>query len=186
MSIIIISGPSGSGQDSVIKGLEKKFELKRITTATTRIMRSGESQGNPYYFISEDEFKKKIDENKFFEYACEYNNNYYGVTHKEIERAKKSKKINIWKIEYKGVITAKKMMPKIKAILITSPLNILEKRIRLRDKNKGEKYIKERIDYTKEFLKHKNIYDYKIINKEGKLNETINKTADIIKSLTNS
>ncbi|MFH1661777.1 MAG: hypothetical protein ABIA02_01635 [Candidatus Falkowbacteria bacterium] len=186
MSIIIISGPSGSGQDSVIKGIERKIKLEKVITTTTRAMRPGESQKNPYYFISKDKFKKGIKNNDFFEYACEYNNNYYGVTHKEINRAKKNKKINIWKIEYKGVITAKKLMPETKAILITAPIKILEKRIRKRDKNKGEKYIKERIEYSKKFLKYKNIYDYKVINKERKLQETINKTADIIKSLTNS
>lgn len=178
--IFIISGPSGAGEDSIIEGLKKIFPIERIITTTTRQMRPGESQKNPYYFISQKEFTKGIEENKFFEYAQEYNNNYYGVTNAEIERVKKSEKIGTWKIEYKGVITAKKIMPEVKAIFINAPLDILKKRIQKRS-NVSEEFIKERMEYTKEWLKHKDIYDYQVINEEGKLEKAINEVAEIIK-----
>lgn len=181
-NLFIISGPSGSGQDSIMGGLQKIMPIERVITATTRPMRQNESQKNPYYFTNEKEFKKGIKENKFFEYAKEYNNNYYGVTHKEINRIKNNNKIGIWKIEYKGVIEAKKLIPGITAILINAPLNILEKRIRERSKNLSEKFIKERMDYTKQFLKHKNIYDYEVVNEEGKLNSAVRKVQKIIKT----
>jgi guanylate kinase len=183
--IFIISGPSGAGEDSIIEGLKKIFSIERVITTTTRKMRPGESQKNPYYFISKREFAKRIKENKFFEYAQEYNNYYYGVTHKEIKRVKNSKKIGTWKIEYKGVITAKKIMPEVKAIFINAPLAILKKRIERRS-NVSKEFIKERMDYTKEWLKHKDIYDYQIINEEGKLKKTINQVAKIIKENTRS
>ncbi len=179
-NLFIISGPSGAGEDSIINGLEKKLSIEKVTTTTTRKMRKGESEGCPYYFISKNDFKKGIEENKFFEYAQEYNNNYYGVTHDEIKRVKNSGKIGIWKIEYKGVITAKKLIKDITAIFINSPLPILEQRIRSRD-GVTEEYIKERTKYTKEWLKHKNIYDYEVINEQGKLDEAIKKIVDIIK-----
>lgn len=179
--IFIISGPSGSGQDSVIEGLKKYFPFERAITTTTRKMRAGESQKNPYYFISKKEFMKGISENRFFEYAKEYNNNYYGITFEEINRLKNCGKIGIWKTEYKGVITVKKLMPEIVAVLITAPLKIFEQRIRTRDKDANEKFFKERMDYTKEFLKHKDIYDYSVENIEGKLNETVEKVAKIVK-----
>ncbi|MBA3046888.1 hypothetical protein KKC83_02305 [Patescibacteria group bacterium] len=182
-NIFIISGPSGSGQDSVINVLQKIMPIERVITTTTRPMRQGESQKNPYYFINEKKFKKGIKENKFFEYAKEYNDNYYGVTHKEINRIKNSNKIGIWKIEYKGVMAAKKLIPGIIAILISAPLNILEKRIRERSKKLSEEFIKERMDYTKQFLKHANIYDYKIINEEDKLNNAVSKVQKIIKTV---
>ncbi len=179
-NIFIISGPSGVGEDSVINGLAKILPIERIITTTTRAMRSRESQGNPYYFISKDEFKTGIEQNKFFEYAQEYNDNYYGVTFEEINRIKNlSDKIGIWKIEYKGVITAKKLMPEIVAIFLIAPLKDLEKRIRQRD-NITDEYIQERMEYTKEWLKHEDIYDYKVENKEGELKETIQKVAEII------
>lgn len=182
--IFIISGPSGSGQDSIIEGLKKILPIKRVITTTTRLMRPTEKQGQPYYFISQEEFLKKIKEKKFLEYAKEYNGNYYGVTFEEMARVKRIKKIGIWKIEYQGVITAKKLMPKIIAICINAPLKILAQRIKKRD-NASEKFIETRLKYTKKWLKHLDVYDYVVVNQEGKLDETVKKVADIIKRHVN-
>ena len=92
-NVFIISGPSGAGEDSIIEGLRERFPIERIITTTTREMRSGESQGNPYYFISKEEFERKIQEKGFVEYALQYNGNLYGVTKEEIERVGKSGKL---------------------------------------------------------------------------------------------
>ena len=70
-NIFIISGPSGSGQDSLIEGLRRDFEIERVITTTDRLMRLGEGQGYPYYFISPQEFEQKIAEGAFLEYARE-------------------------------------------------------------------------------------------------------------------
>ncbi len=179
--IFIISGPSGAGEDSIIEGLRKNFELERVITTSTRQMRPGESQGNPYYFISREEFVRRRDNNEFIEWAEQYNGNLYGVTKEEIERVKNCGKVGIWKIDWKGVITAKKLYPEIPAIFITvTDPKILEDRIRRRG-GISEEYIKERMEYSKEWLKHTDIYDYTIVNEEGKLNEAIAQTAEIIK-----
>jgi guanylate kinase len=181
-NIFIISGPSGAGEDSVIEGLREYFDIERVITTTTRKMRPGESQGSPYYFISMEEFEKGIAENNFSEYAKQYNGNFYGVARKELDRVKKSGKIGIWKIEYKGVINVKKNYPEIITIFITvSDLKILESRIRRRD-NVTEEYVKDRMKYTEEWMKHADIYDYIVYNEEGKLDETIKKVAEIIKN----
>ena len=184
-NIFIISGPSGAGEDSIIDGLKKFMPIERIVTATTREMRPGEKSGREYYFISRDDFIKLIKEKKLFEYAQEYNNNYYGVTYDEINRVKACGKIGIWKIEYKGVITAKKLIPGIIAIFINAPLKILEKRIKRRG-NVTEEFIKKRLEYTTEWLKHLDIYDYTVENEEGKLNQTIKQVVEIIKKSTKS
>ncbi len=179
--IFIISGPSGSGEDSIIEGLRKYFEIERVITTSTRSMRPGESQGKPYYFISREEFIQRRDNGEFVEWAEQYNNNLYGVTEGEIKRVKNSGKVGIWKLDWKGVITAKKIYPEIPAIFVTvSDLKILENRIRRRG-GISEEYIKERMGYTKEWMKHKDIYDYEVYNEEGKLDEAIQKTAEIIK-----
>jgi guanylate kinase len=182
LNIFIISGPSGAGEDSIIEGLKKYFPIERVITTTTRAMRPGETQGNPYYFISQKKFQEKIKRGNFAEYAQEYNDNFYGVTKDEMERVRHSGKIGIWKIEYKGVITAKKIFPEIKSIYIASPsLEILKNRIMKRD-GVSEEYLSERMEYTKEWIKHEHVYDFKVVNEEGKLNEAIKKVADIIKS----
>ncbi len=182
-NIFIISGPSGSGQDSIIEELKKYFELERVITSTTRSKRPGESDGSPYYFLSRKEFEKGIREDKFAEWAQEYNDNLYGVSREELERVSKGNKVGIWRIEYKGVITAREKFPQIKSILIApESLEILEKRILRRDKKVDPEFLKERMKYSKEFLKHEHIYDYKVINKEGKLKEAAQKVAEIIKN----
>jgi len=181
-SIFIISGPSGVGEDSVIEGLRRYFDLERVKTTTTRSMRQGESEGNPYYFISQDKFLKNIEKDEMAEYAKEYNDRYYGVTKKELDRVVNCGKIGIWKIEYKGVMTAKDRFPHIKSIYIAPPsLDILKKRILKRDPNADEAFLIERMAYTKEWMSHEYIYDYKIVNEENRLGETIKKVADIIK-----
>ena len=179
--IFIISGPSGAGEDSIIEGLRRYFSIERVITTTTREMRQGEEQGKPYYFIGKEEFVRRCDKGEFVEWTEEYNGNFYGVTSEEIERVKNLGKIGVWKIEWKGVITAKKLYPEIPAILATvSDLKILEDRIRRRD-GVSDEYIKERMEYTKEWMKHKDIYDFEVYNEEGKLGEAIAKTAEIIR-----
>ena len=183
-NIFILSGPSGAGEDSIINGLEKHFSIERIITTTTRDMRPGESQGNPYWFITHEEFLTRREAGEFVEWAEQYNGKLYGVTKEEIERVKNSGKIGTWKIEWKGVVSAKKLFPEIPAIFITVPdLETLERRIRHRD-NVSEEYIKERMEYTKEWMKQADIYDYTIVNADGKLDEAINQAKNIIEKYT--
>jgi guanylate kinase len=180
-NLFIISGPSGAGEDSIIEGLRKCFVIEKVITTTTREMRPGESQGNPYYFISKEDFQEGINHGNFIEWAEEYNGNFYGTTKIELERVLSSGKMGIWKIDYHGVINAKKKNPEITAIFITVPsLDVLENRIRRRD-NVTSKYVKERMEYTREWMKHADIYDYTVVNEEGKLEEAIQKTAKIIR-----
>lgn len=179
--LFIISNLSGSGGDTIIEKLANFFPIERVITTMTRAMRPTETEGRPYYFISKSEFEKKIAAGDFFEYARAYNDNYCGVTKQEISRVEKSGKIGIWKIEYKGVITAKKMLPGIIAIFITAPLPVLEARIRRRDKP-TESVIQERMAYTREWLKYRDIYDYEVVNDDGKLAAAVAEVVKIIKT----
>jgi len=180
-NIVIISGPSGAGEDSIIDGLAKHTRVNRVITTTTREKRPGESDGNPYYFISKEEFEKKVAGNEFIEWAQQYNGNLYGVTRSELERVNSLPGIGTWKIEYKGVISAKKLFPEIRAIFVMAEsLDILAERIRSRS-HVTEDYIRERMDYTKEWLQHENIYDYKVINKQGHLEGAVDEVMEILK-----
>lgn len=184
-NIFIISGPSGAGEDSIISALAKEFSLEKIVTTTTRAMREGEVEGKDYFFISFQKFQQRLIEGDFVEYAQQYNGNFYGVTKQELERVANSGKVGIWKIEYKGVITVKEKFPQIKAILINTPdLETLERRIKSRDAV-SEAYLKERLAYTEEWLRHTDIYDFTVINADGKLAEAVAQIKEIIeKNLT--
>lgn len=177
--IFIISGPSCAGEDSIIEGLKKQIEFEKIITTTMREMRPGESQGKPYYFISKNEFEDGIEKEDFYEYAKQDRGNLYGVTKKEFERAYNTGKPVIWKVDYKGVLTGKKIFPDAIAILIDVPLEIVEKRIRRRD-NASDEYVKERLEYAHGWYDNRDKFDYSIKNEEGKLDEAIKEVKNII------
>ena len=75
--MLVISGASASGKTEVAHIIEKKYGLTRVITVTTREKRVGEVDGVDYFFVSKEQFKKLIEEDKLVEYA-EYNGNYYG------------------------------------------------------------------------------------------------------------
>lgn len=180
-NLVIISGPSGAGEDSVIEGLrERNIPIKRVITTVTRNMRPKEKQGKPYYFVSMKKFENMIQNNELAEWAQVYDSK-RGATKKELERIQTQKdKIGLWKIDWHGVKTAKELFPDILAIMISVP-DIDELVERLEDRGDPKQNIQSRIDFTKEWLEHKNIYDYEVINKENKLNQTIDKVIEILK-----
>src|SRR6185312_13755287 len=97
-----------------------------------------------------EEFEKKIAGGEFIEWAEQYNGNLYGVTRAELERVNALPGIGTWKIEYKGVISAKKLFPEIRAIFVMADsLEVLAERIRLRS-HVSDEYIAERMAYTRE------------------------------------
>lgn len=178
-NIFIITGPSGAGEDSVIKRLRKYIDFDKIVTTTSRLARPEDNEGVSYYFISREEFEKRIKDGNFFEYAIEDNGNYYGGTYDELKRAKKSQKPVIWKIDYKGVIAAKKLIPEAKSIYLYIPPELIEKRLKKRGDPK--EVIESRLEYAKGWYKNEAIFNYKVYNKEGKLEETVKKVATIIR-----
>lgn len=176
--MFVIYGPSGSGQDSVIEGAAKKIDLERVITTVTRPMRSMESQGHPYYFISREAFEKGIKEGVFLEYVEKYLGIYYGVTTEEVERIAKGKSVGIWKVDFEGARDLKKRFPELIVIFINAPLSIIERRLRRREAI-TEEDLQARLKHIREWLP-KSIYDYKIENEEGKLDQAIEEVVSII------
>lgn len=183
--IVVIFGTSGSGQDSVIEGLlDSGLEAERVITTVSRSMRPGENQGNPYYFVSEDEFKKLIEDDKLVEWDRHYKG-YYGCTYEEYERVSKIPKIILWKTDLKGALTIKNKFPEVLTVYIKPPsLEVAIDRIRKRE-GKNEAIIKEREAEIREYLKpeNDNKFDKVVVNEEGRLGETIMKVANIIKKI---
>lgn len=181
--LFIISGPSGSGQDSVIEGLAELIPIERVITTTTRPMRPGESEGHPYHFISQEFFERELKAGAFLEYARHYGGEYYGVTRTEVDRVRESGKIGIWKVDWQGVANIKKFFPDIRAILVTAPLEVLEQRLRRRDPDRSEASLRERMDYSREYLNHSDLYDFIVENRDGALEETIQEVFHVIKGV---
>jgi guanylate kinase len=175
----IISGPSGAGEDSVIEGLGKKIKFERVITTVTRKKRAGEKEGKPYHFITVSKFKKMIKNKEFWEWAQVYGD-YRGATHKELNRLIRRKSLALWKVDYQGAETIKKKMPEVLSIFISPPsLASLKERLIKRGQDPLD-VIKKRMPFTKKWLKHTESYDYIVINKEDKLQETTNKVFKIL------
>lgn len=178
-NIFIVYGPSGSGQDSVIEGVQKQLPVERIITTVTRPMRPRESQGHPYYFTTQKDFEVKIANGELLEYVQKYDDIYYGVTTQEVNRVAQSGKIGIWKVDFAGARDLKKRFPELTVIFINAPLSMIEARIRKRD-NPTEQYLQTRLRHIQEWLP-KSVYDFKIENKDGKLKEAIEEACAIIR-----
>lgn len=86
--LFVVSGPSGSGKESVIRGvLDRVDQLSRVTTYTTRDMRPGESEGQPYHFVRPDEFERLLAEGVLFESEAVYGSHRYGSPRTAIDEA---------------------------------------------------------------------------------------------------
>lgn len=181
-NVFIVSGAAGSGKDSIIDALQSTLPIERIITTTTRAKRPGESEGNPYYFLSPEEFEHRVENGEFAEHSINENGGHYGVTRSELERITEKGGIAIWRVDWKGVISIKKLFPEIPAIYISAPIELLEARLRKRDQEKPESYFQERMAYTVEWLNHLDIYDYRVENEEGKLDDAVKQVKTIIES----
>ena len=110
--IIIITAPSGAGKTSITKYLLQKYpQLTFSISAATRAARSNEVNGRDYYFISEDDFKHKIQENAFVEWEMVYEGKYYGTLKSEIERIWAENRVPVLDIDVKGAIHVQQQYP---------------------------------------------------------------------------
>jgi len=181
--LFIISGLSGAGKDSVINELKKKgVDFEWMITTTTRSMRPGESEGNPYHFVSLEQFKKMINQGEFIEYAQVYDY-YYGLEKKRLNEALKRGRPVIIRVDAQGAATYKKLYPEAKIIFLIPPpsLEILAERLRQRGQD-SEEVIERRLAEAKNELKTLHQWDFIVVNEEGKLNETTRRVEEIIKS----
>lgn len=174
--LIVLSGPSGVGKGTVVKALLSKCENLRLSvSATTRQPRDEDKEGVTYYFKSQEEFKKMIDEGEFLEWAM-YNGNYYGTPQKAVNDLLDKGISVILEIEVQGAMNVKKKCPDAIYIFIAPPsLEELKKRLTGRGSETAES-IAGRIAAAKAELEMKDEYDYIIVNdvREKAIAEVLN------------
>jgi guanylate kinase len=132
--MIIVAAPSGAGKSSFVERLAaEEPRLHDIITYTTRKMRNHESAGKPYFFISKEEFEKKIKEDFFIEWA-QVHTNLYGTSFEQIQMAWARDKVVIMDIDIQGVVTFKSKYPDAKTVFILPPsIEELKRRVIKRD-----------------------------------------------------
>ena len=164
---VILCAPSGSGKTSIAKYLLQKPELNLefSVSATTREKRPGEADGKDYYFLTVDEFKKKIENDEFIEWEEVYEGVYYGTLKSEIERIWKDGKNVLFDVDVEGGISLTKYFGEKALALFIQPPSIEELKIRLRKRGtETEEKIKQRIDKAAKEMEYSKWFDTIVIN----------------------
>lgn len=181
--IIILAAPSGAGKTTIKSRLVASMpdRLSFSISAATRKIRAGEQHGVDYFFISEEEFKNKIDNNQFIEWEMVYPGSYYGTTVEEMQRIWGENKTPILDIDVQGALHVKEMYgDKVLAIFINPPsLAILQARLEKRGTDSAEQ-IKTRIDKAAEEISFSNHFDHII------LNDDLDKASEEVKQLVSA
>lgn len=176
--LYVISGSSGVGKGTVLKGfLEKNPKFMLSISCTTRNPRPGEIDGVNYFFLTRDEFQECIDKDKFLEWA-EFAGNFYGTKKKYINQCLAENKDIILEIDTKGALQVKQRMPEAVLIFICPPsYEALETRLRGRH-TEDEATIQKRLDEAKKELERAEKFDYRIVNDD--LDKAIKSLEDVI------
>jgi guanylate kinase len=174
---IVVSAPSGAGKTTICKLISKRIEnVEYSVSATTRPARKDERDGINYYFLSREQFKDWIENDKLIEWA-KVHNHYYGTPKEKFQKTIKTGKNIIMDIDVKGGMNIKKTYPNgIFIFLLTENIKILRKRLRERKTN-SKASIEERIKNAEKELESINEYNYVVVN------DTIENTLNTITSI---
>ncbi len=177
--LIVISGPSGAGKDSVLQRMkERALPFHFVVTATTRPRRSNEVHGRDYFFVSKEEFAHMIDENELIEYAIVYGD-YKGIPKQQVREALDSGQDVIMRIDVQGAETVRKLAPGALMVFITVESgDELERRLRERKTETAEE-LAIRIATARKELQRVEAFDYVVVNRQDNLDETV----DVIRSI---
>lgn len=164
--LIIFSAPSGSGKTTVVHHLLNMFDqLAFSVSATTRPPREGEEDGVDYYFMSEDEFRKRMDNDEFLEYEEVYEGLFYGTLKSEVQRLWDEGKVVLFDVDVKGGINIKKYYGNKALSVFLKPPSIEElmKRLRKRE-TEVEHRLQERVNKARSELTYEKEFDIVLVN----------------------
>jgi len=180
--VIVISGPSGVGKDSVMQALRaRKYPFHFVVTATSRSPRPNEVHGVDYFFVSDAEFEAMIREEALLEHALVYGQ-HKGIPKQQVREALASGKDVVMRLDVQGAATVKRLLPD--AVLIfLSAASEEELRARLQARAADtDVQIQQRIETAREELQCLGEFDYVVVNAEGALEQAVDAILAIIQS----
>jgi guanylate kinase len=180
--LIVISGPSGVGKDSVVKELLRRNDsMDFVVTATSREKREKEQEGVDYFFITKAEFERMIRDNEFLEHSLVYDQ-YKGIPKKQVLNVWAKGKDVILRIDFQGAMKIRGLFPEALMIFLL-PTSETELRQRLMDrKTETPETIGLRMATTRKEMESISIFDYLVYNPQGKLEEAVSNIETIIKA----
>jgi len=183
--IIALASPSGGGKSTMTKRLIKDFDnLQFSVSATTRAPRKDEEHGKHYYFISKDDFRKKIEREEFLEWEEFYNGTMYGTLRETIENDIEKGYFTLLDVDVLGAINVKKSFGEnVKTIFLAPPsLEVLKQRLISRG-SETEKSLELRLGRASEEMTYKNKFDNVVVNDD--LEKAYNELKSIITTFIN-
>jgi guanylate kinase len=162
--VVVITGQSGAGKGTLIRELFDRVPgLELAVSATTRARRPGEVEGRHYYYVSEEEFQRRLDAGEFLEVFAFPWGQRSGTLWSELDRIAANGRVPLLELETNGALAVRDRVPDSLTIFITAPLAELERRLRERaTESAGE--IEERIALAREQLEQAEEFDYRIVN----------------------
>lgn len=162
--LVVVSGPSGAGKDTVVKGvLEKDDGISLAVSATTRKVRGAEQDGVDYYFLTQEDFLNRVSNGEFIEHA-QYGANYYGTLKEDVLKRVADGKTVVLVIEVQGAENIRKMYPESHSVFIMPPsMEVLEKRLRNRN-TESEEAVLKRLAIAKGEIEKRVDYDFIVVN----------------------
>jgi guanylate kinase len=162
--VFVVTGPSGAGKGTLIRGLvERVHGLEVAVSATTRSQRPGEVDGHDYWFLSDDEFTRRVDAGEFLEWVEYVSGRRYGTLWSEIERIRREGSVCVLELELEGALRVQSDVPGSVTVFIVADVEELERRLRERaTESTGE--IGERIKLAREQFTRAHEFRYMVRN----------------------
>ena len=164
--VFVVTGPSGAGKGTLIRGLVERVPgIEVAVSATTRPLRPGEADGREYWFLSDEEFTQRVAAGEFLEWVPYVSGHRYGTLRSEIDRIADEGKVCVLELELRGAVTVQDEVPGSVTIFIAADVPELERRLRDRaTESTGE--IGERIELARSQLEQAHLFRYMVRNDE--------------------
>ena len=180
--LVVISGPSGVGKDSVIKAMkDRDLPFYFVVTATTRAKREDEVHGVDYFFVTTEDFVAMIEDDELLEYATVYED-YKGVPKAQVRQALESGKDVIMRVDVQGAATIREISQQACLIFLTAQNDAeLVERLKQR-KTETPEGLNKRIATAREELQRMHEFDYVVLNRDSHLDEAVDTILAIIRA----
>lgn len=178
--LIVISGPSGVGKDTVLQGMQaRNVPFHFVVTATSRPQRPNEVHGRDYFFVDENQFKAMIEAGELLEYALVYNH-YKGIPKQQVRDAFNSGLDVVLRIDVQGAETIKRLVPDAVLIFLAAAnmYELMERLIARKTETVAD--LSKRMATARAEMEKIHLFDYVVINRDDEIDTTVDQIIAIV------